>query len=176
LKHLYLLRHAKSSWDDPNLPDHDRPLSPRGTRAGTAMATAVAALSPRPGLVVCSSAARAMGTLALVRPALDPCPVTIEPLVYAFEAAPLRRHLAGLDDALDAVLVVGHNPALELLARELATADTGPAMTRLRHKFPTAALAELDLSITTWATLSDAPPGVDARLRRFTRPADLPAA
>ena len=175
MKHLYLLRHAKSSWDDPNLPDHDRPLAPRGRRAGAAMAATVAALSPRPDLVACSTAVRAQGTLDLVRPGLTGIPVRLDPVLYTFDIPPLRLHLEGLDDAVTSVLVIGHNPALELLARTLAAADTSRAMDRLRRKFPTAALADLEVPIPAWAALGSVLDGGGARLRRFTRPADRPS-
>lgn len=173
MKHLYLLRHAKSSWDNPNLPDHDRPLAHRGQRAGAAMAATVAALTPRPDLIVCSTAARAQGTLDLVRPSQPDVPVRLDPVLYTFDVPPLRLHLEGLDEDVTSVLVIGHNPALELLARSLAATDTRPPMERLRRKFPTAALAELELPIATWATLGDVLDNGGARLRRFTRPADL---
>ena len=86
---------------------------------------------------------------------------------------PLCLHLEGLGDDITSVLVIGHNPALELLARTVAAADTGEFMERLRGKFPTAALAELELPIGAWADLGDALDRGNARLRRFTRPADL---
>ncbi|MBB4264875.1 SixA phosphatase family protein [Roseospira visakhapatnamensis] len=173
MKYLYLLRHAKSSWENPNIPDHDRPLARRGERAGAAIATVVAALSPRPDLVLCSTATRAQETLALVRHALGDTPVRLEPVLYTLEAVHLRQHLERLDDAATAVLVIGHNPSLEVLAQDLAAADSGPAMTRLRRKFPTATLADLDLPIATWAALGETLARGDAHLRRFTRPADL---
>jgi len=174
LKNLYLLRHAKSSWDNPNMPDHDRPLAHRGERAGAAMTATVAALSPRPDLVACSTAARARGTLDLVRSGLpDDVPVRLDPVLYTFDMPPLCLHLEGLGDDITSVLVIGHNPALELLARTVAAADTGEFMERLRGKFPTAALAELELPIGAWADLGDALDRGNARLRRFTRPADL---
>jgi len=169
LKHLYLLRHAKSSWDDPNLPDHDRPLARRGETAGAAIAATVAALDPRPDLVLCSTAVRAQSTLALVRTGLRDAPVRTDPLVYAFEPLSLRLALEHLDETLGTVLIIGHNPALEMLAHDLAKTDTSPHMKRLRRKFPTASLAELDLAIDTWRDLASG----TARLRRFTRPTDL---
>ncbi len=173
MKHLYLLRHAKSSWDNPNLPDHDRPLDRRGEQAGAAMAAIVAALTPGPDVIVCSTAVRAQGTLDLVRPSLPDVPVRLDPILYTFDVPPLRLHLEGLNEDISSVLVIGHNPALELLARSLAAADRHPPMERLRRKFPTAALAELDLPIAAWAALGDVLDNGGARLRRFTRPADL---
>ncbi|MBB4286631.1 SixA phosphatase family protein [Roseospira goensis] len=169
MRRLYLLRHAKSSWDQPNLEDHDRPLAPRGERAGRAMAPAVAALDPPPDLVLCSTAVRARQTLELVRAGLPDGPVEIESAVYTFEPLPLRQRLEALDDAVGAVLVVGHNPALELLVQDLARDDDGPAMARLRRKLPTAALVTLDLPVAHWRDIAAG----GGRLAGFIRPADL---
>ena len=75
---VHVLRHAKSSWDDPGLDDHDRPLAPRGKRAGAAMARWIAAHDVRPAVVLCSSAVRARATLELVLPALGEPSVLVE--------------------------------------------------------------------------------------------------
>src|SRR5439155_14129399 len=69
VRYLYLLRHAKSSWDDAGLEDHDRPLSPRGRKAAGKMADHLRASGTRPALVLCSSALRARQTLERVAPA-----------------------------------------------------------------------------------------------------------
>lgn len=172
MRRLYLLRHAKSRWDDPNLEDHDRPLAPRGERAGAAMAGAVAALMPPPALVLCSTARRAHDTLALVRAALPATvPVTIDPSLYTFDPLALRQRLTLLDDTVTAVLIVGHNPALERLAIGLARDDGSAPLQALRRKYPTAALASLDLSLPHWADLGER--GAHGRLSAFIRPADL---
>lgn len=173
MKRLYLLRHAKSSWDDPNLEDHDRPLAPRGQHAAEAMAAVLAALSPRPEIVLCSTAVRARQTLDLARSGLADLPETaviLDAAVYTFEPLALRQRLQGLDDAVATVLVVGHNPALELLARDMAADDdAGPAAKRMLRKFPTAALATLDLPAARWRDLAQG----GGRVTDFVRPADL---
>jgi phosphohistidine phosphatase len=175
VKRLYLFRHAKSSWDHPNLEDHDRPLAPRGERAATAMGAVLEGLSPRPALVLCSTAVRARQTYDLARYGLDGIPesaVLIESTLYTFEAPALRRRLQRLDDAVPSVLVIGHNPALEDLARDLTRGDDGSARRRLLRKFHTAALAVLALDVTRWADLA---PG-RGRVADFIRPADLESA
>ena len=174
MKRLYLLRHAKSSWDPPNLEDHDRPLAPRGERAATAMGAVLEGLSPRPALVLCSTAVRARQTYDLARHGLADIPasaVLVEPDLYTFEAPALRRRLQRLNDAVPSVLVIGHNPALEDLARDLTRGDDGSARKHLRRKFPTAALAALDLDVSRWADL--APGGERGRVIEFIRPTDL---
>ncbi len=139
---LYLLRHAKSSWADPDLPDHDRPLTPRGERAARRIAVHIRRERIRPGLVLCSTAARARRTLEIIASALgDAVAVRVEDGLYGVEAEDLLTRLREVPDAVDAVLVVGHNPGLQELAVELAgEGDTG-ALRRLNEKFPTGALA-----------------------------------
>jgi len=82
---LYLLRHAKSSWDDPGLADRDRPLAPRGRRDAGRMAEHLRAEDVRPGLVLCSAAVRARQTLAAVDEVLGDPPTSIEDGLYGAE-------------------------------------------------------------------------------------------
>ena len=89
---LWLLRHAKSSWDDDRLADIDRPLAPRGVRAADAMATYIAGASIRPSLVVCSPALRARQTFEHVQASLGEPEVRIEPEVYTFDPEPLLAY------------------------------------------------------------------------------------
>jgi phosphohistidine phosphatase len=98
VKRLWLLRHAKSSWDDPGLPDPDRPLAPRGRRAAELLAAHLAASDLRPGVVLCSSSLRTRQTLAAILPALgDALQIRIERELYGAGAAQLleRLQLAG---------------------------------------------------------------------------------
>lgn len=78
MKRLWLLRHAKSSWEDPGLPDPDRPLAPRGRRAAELLAAHLAASDVRPGVVLCSSSLRTRQTLAAILPALGDALATVE--------------------------------------------------------------------------------------------------
>jgi phosphohistidine phosphatase len=82
VKRLFLLRHAKSSWDDPGLDDHDRPLAPRGRRASGLIAEHLRRARIGPVLVLCSSARRTRETLERAMPALDPGYVRIERHLY----------------------------------------------------------------------------------------------
>jgi phosphohistidine phosphatase len=136
------------------------------------MAAVVAALAPPPDLVLCSTATRARQTLARAVPVTPGRPVRLERALYTFNAGDLLAVLRTLDDAAGAVLVIGHNPALEELTHRLARADDSDpeALARLRTKYSTAALATLHLaSGLGWADL-----GADsAALAAFTRPRDL---
>jgi phosphohistidine phosphatase len=150
---LYLLRHAKSSWDDPDQTDLRRPLAPRGRKALKALERHVRAMNLAPALVLCSPAVRAVQTWEGVAPALPPgTPVELNEAVYHAGAGDLLARLRRLPPETDSVLVVGHNPALEDLALGLVAAGDPRLRTRLEAKFPTGALASLALA-ATWHDL-----------------------
>jgi phosphohistidine phosphatase len=153
LKTVYLLRHGKSSWDDPLLADHERPLAPRGRKAAGRMADRLHQAGPRPQMVLCSSAARARATLDAISRALGKAAdVRIEDALYGASAEEILDRLRELPERVDAVLVIGHNPGLQDLALELAGDGDAACWSRLREKFPTAALATLSTS-ASWAEL-----------------------
>ncbi len=165
---LYLLRHAKSSWSDPTLPDEERPLAPRGRRDAKRVAKHLVQLGIEPELVLCSSARRTRETLELIRSALDATTsVVLEAELYAATADTLLEHLRAVPDGVASVLLIGHNPGLQDLALLLASAGAG--LSRLEAKFPTAALATLTLPKDTWRELSQA----DAVLDAFVVPKQL---
>jgi phosphohistidine phosphatase len=152
MKTITLLRHAKSSWDDAGAADIDRPLSPRGKRDCKAVREVIAALKPE--LVLCSSALRTRETLERIKAAL-PSERTdaIEARLYLASAARLLARLKQVDDAVDSVLLIGHNPGLQRLALLLAGRGDAPVLTRLAAKFPTAAIARLAFSGRRWRDL-----------------------
>jgi phosphohistidine phosphatase len=164
---LYLLRHAKSSWADPTLLDHERPLAPRGRRDAKRIATHLAQLGIEPELVLCSTAARTRETLELVRPALGAATVSLESELYAASAETLLERLHAVPEEVASVMLIGHNPGLEGLG--LLLASGGPELGRLETKFPTAALATLTLPTATWQRLSTA----DAVLAAYAVPKEL---
>jgi phosphohistidine phosphatase len=141
---LYLLRHAKSSWDDPSLADGERPLAPRGRRDGKRIAEHLRRLEIEPELVLCSSARRTRDTLELVRQAIGGATVLVEDELYGASAGELLERIRLVPDEVASVMVIGHNPGLEQLA--LALASAGEELERLGEKFPTGALATLELA------------------------------
>lgn len=168
MRRLWLLRHAKSSWDDPQLADADRPLSKRGRRAAEAMRRYLDDAGVRPDLVLCSSALRTRETLAAVLPGLGrELDVRIEPRLYTFSAGQLLDRLLEVPDDALSVLLVGHNPAIGDLAGKLAR--EGERLADLEGKFPTAALALLDLEVDSWSATR---PGCGV-LAAFVTPAEL---
>jgi phosphohistidine phosphatase len=163
LKRLLLLRHAKSSWEDEDLPDHDRPLAPRGRKAAKLMATHLRQEGISPSLVLCSSARRTRETLERVGPDGE---VRIERELYGASASELLDRLRRVPDDAESVMLIGHNPAVQELALELAAG--GDRLADVERKFPTCALATMSLP-GTWGELQ---PGA-AELVGFVRPKDL---
>lgn len=168
MRTLILLRHAKSSWDDPGLSDHERPLNRRGTRDAPRMGDVLAGEGLLPDLVLCSDAVRARGTLALVLSRLpDARPrVVYAPELYLADPAMLLRRIAQVEAGVQRLLVVGHNPGLHALALGLTGSGSTKALAMLAAKLPTAGLVVIDFEAASWAGVE---PG-HGRLRLFTAP------
>jgi phosphohistidine phosphatase len=170
MKRLVLLRHAKSSQGSARQDDHERAIHPRGERAAAAVGVFLAQEGVRPELVLCSSARRTLETWRRVGRELGGDPeLSIERELYLAPAPALLERLRRVDDAVSCVLVVGHNPGTEDLARALAGRGDAQALAQLREKFPTAAVADLRIRSHRW---SDLAPGV-AELRSFATPKEL---
>jgi phosphohistidine phosphatase len=167
MKRIYLLRHAKSSWKDTSLPDHDRPLAGRGRRAAKAIARHMREHGIEPELVLCSTARRARETLELIEPALDTRAVHVEHDLYAASAPALLERLRTVPDTVESVLLIGHNPGLQELALDLAR--SGSAAGELGAKYPTAALATLAFPASSWQRLDRG----TGELVELVRPRDL---
>lgn len=172
MKTLYLLRHAKSSWDDPSLADHDRPLAPRGRAAAPRMAVWLRTEARRPDLVICSSAARARETWDLVARELQPVPeVDVRRALYDADPTKVIELVRGASDQVDTLMLVGHNPALEEAAAMLAGDGEPQALETMQAKFPTAAVAEITFDVARWNEVVRH----GGHLTRFVRPKDLDA-
>ena len=169
-KHLYVLRHAKSSWAEAGVADHDRPLAPRGEGALARLRRYVAGHGLCPALVLCSSARRTVLTCNGILPALPAdTTVEIEQDLYGASGSRVLARLRRLDDDVPSVLVIGHNPGMHSLASMLAGAGDPELRGRLATAFPTAALATLAFH-GSWADLA---PG-SATLEAFVVPRELP--
>jgi phosphohistidine phosphatase len=141
-KTLYLLRHAKSSWQDPTLADHDRPLAPRGRRASKLVAEHLRRQRSTPRIVLCSSSERTRETLKRISAGFrGGVEVRIEQRLYTASASGLLGRLREVEARVDSVMLIGHQPALQELA--LSLAGRGADLGRLTEKFPTAGLATL---------------------------------
>jgi phosphohistidine phosphatase len=151
MKSLLILRHAKSSWKEVGLSDHDRPLNKRGRHDAPKIGRLIRKKGLTPQLIICSGAKRARETVERV---IETCGYKGE-LRFSeefYEAGPEAyiKVLKELDDRYERVMVVGHNPGLEELL-EVFTAE--------EHLLPTAALAQLALPIKKWGELDDSTEG-----------------
>ena len=153
-KRLFLLRHAKSSWDDPALDDHDRPLAARGRTAANLIRAHLVREQVQISLVLCSSARRTLQTLDLIAVSGE---IRIEREIYDASADELLARLQRVGDEIDAVMVIGHNPGIHDLAVSLAASPGDLAA----KKFPTGALATLTFT-GPWRALEPGHADLDA--------------
>jgi len=166
---LFLLRHAKSSWDDDGLDDHERPLTPRGERAAAVVGAYLSQRNLRFDALLCSTAVRARRTVERVS-VLAPLPEpSFEPTLYLATSEELMDRLRRVPEDMGCVLLVGHDPAIGELARELAGSGDREARDRLARKLPTAGLVELSLGEEPWSKLAAG----CARLESFVTPRSL---
>jgi phosphohistidine phosphatase len=142
MKSLHLLRHAKSSWKDPGLNDHDRPLTKRGRQTAKIMAAYLTQARITPDLVICSTAVRAQQTLdPIIKAAKKPPKIVFVRGIHGGAQQTLWEQLWNLPESAKSVLLIGHNPALHDLALELARADLNKLLPSAGGKFPTGAMA-----------------------------------
>lgn len=142
MKTLLVVRHAKSSWDDPALDDHERPLSKRGQRDAPRMGELVRQYGLTPDVVISSDALRARLTAeAVAEAARYPGEILLDPHLYMAGPADILSLLPKVQENAKTVMIVGHNPGLEQLVEQL---------TGKRQDLPTAALAQIGLPIDQW--------------------------
>ncbi len=151
---LSLLRHAKSSWKNPTLPDRERPLSARGVGDAPVMGRAMSERGIDPELILCSSARRTMDTLQLVLPELKVEPrVIYEDSLYHASPDEMLDMLRGLQPGASRVMIVGHNPEIHALALDLVGGGPRTTRDRLAEKYPTAALAVINFKAGLWSSV-----------------------
>ena len=167
-KTLILFRHAKSSWDE-DVEDHERPLAERGRKAAPVMAKWLASSGLKPSLALVSTAKRTQETWALLEPELGKITRRDVGEIYEAPASRIVEAIHGVEPSVEQLLVLGHNPGLEDLAQLLMKDRGGKAGERLRRKFPTAAIAVLDLPVDDW---TEAAPDI-ATLVDFVTPKSL---
>lgn len=163
MKTLGLLRHAKSDWSDGSLADIDRPLNRRGRKAAKAMAPVLAQCGFT--LVLASPARRVRETLERAWSG----PVEWHEEIYGATPSRLLDLAQSALPGIGRLLIAGHNPTVHDLAQRLAVHGEAKLLRSLADKFPTGALALIDLPIDQWAEISLG----CGTLRRFVRPKDL---
>ena len=146
MKTLLVLRHAKSSWDDPALDDHERPLNKRGRRDAPRMGELIREHGLIPDVVVSSDAVRARLTAEAVAAAARYAgEILLDPRLYMASPADILSLLPTVRENAETLMIVGHNPGLEQLVEQL----TGE-----RQDLPTATLAQIRLPIDRWRDLT----------------------
>ncbi len=162
MKHLFLLRHAKSSWDDLDLSDFDRPLNSRGEKAAPRMGKEMKKRAVKPDLILCSPSKRTKETLSLVAESADLVSIEVSFCDEIYEATvkDLLKVLHKQSKSHKTILMVGHNPGMESLLLDL-TGDY--------EHFSTAALASIDVDLDDWKDLNK---GV-GKLKWILRPKEL---
>ena len=162
MRTLLVLRHAKSSWNHPQLSDHDRPLNKRGQHDAPRIGRLLRQQHLSPGAIICSTAKRARRTVEEVarRTTFDGA-VQFDPRLYLAYPATILDVVRRADPDTRRVMVVAHNPGLEELIRRLTDED---------EPLPTAGLAQIRLPIDTWKELSVSTRG---RLVSLWRPKEL---
>jgi phosphohistidine phosphatase len=170
---LLLLRHAKSSRDDPTLADHARPLNEKGWRGARAIRRAMHDLGLSPDVVLVSSSRRTLQTLEALEP-FDDTPM-IETLDALYDAGEMQilNVLHAAPETARSVLLIGHNPGLHKLALHLAgvraLAQPTPELRRLAQAYPTATLTEFAVA-GPWHALDEG----SGQLLRYLAAKDLP--
>jgi len=157
MKTIYLLRHAKSSWDDAALSDFERPLNERGLNAAPFMGEVMSRRGYSPSIIITSPAKRAATTAELVKDSAGlNSELRSDHRIYEASPNTLRSVATEIDDGMDSAMLVGHNPGMEGFIRYL-TGELEP--------MPTAALAVIELSIDSWKDL-DADCGIIVEIIR----------
>ena len=171
MKTTFLLRHAKSSWDDDSLPDHDRPLSERGRAAAPRIGAYMRGAGYLPDLVLCSTATRTRLTLDAVLSELGVEPaIEFQEDLYLAAPSEMLDFVTSVPDTVEVMLLVGHNPGTGMLAATLSGDGPAESIHLMSSKFPTAGLAIIELSVDRW---KDVESGCGT-LKEFVRPRDLP--
>lgn len=162
MKTLLLMRHAKSSWKDPDLSDHNRPLKKRGRKDTANIAKVLKKKELTPNQILCSSAVRASETAQiLIEKLVYEGDVEYLDVLYMAEPETYIEKINSVPDEIEKLMVIGHNPGLESLVQIL-----GDEIDSL----PSGAVAVIVLPINAWTELSRETEG---ELAKMWRPADL---
>jgi len=177
---LIIMRHAKSSWADPGLDDHERPLRKRGRRDAALIGGWLQGQGIEPRKILSSTALRARQTmnicLAEMGQGTGPGPgdgqddekpeIIFEPGLFHASPATIKNIVAREGGDASPLMVVGHNPGLNLLALDLSAEGSPHDLERLATNLPTAALAIISLPLARWQEIGEA----QGRLTHFITP------
>ena len=143
-KTLFIVRHAKSSWDDTGLDDRERPLNSRGKEESPKMGKHMADYKLKPELITSSPAVRALKTAEKIARELGfkKSDVLVNEGLYTFDGNGLINVIKGFDDRYRSVMLVGHNPAVTAIVNELSNSGI--------DNVPTCGVALLEFGVGSW--------------------------
>ncbi|WP_086082035.1 SixA phosphatase family protein [Rhizobium etli] len=165
---LILLRHAKSAWPD-GVADRERPLADRGRKAASVIGTYMVREKLFPDLALVSPARRARETWKLVRGALLKKVEHEAADIYEVSAERMLDVIRAVEPDIRTLLIVGHNPGMEIAASLIVADGDADAVGRMREKFPTGGLAVIDLDLDGWDEIA----ADTGYLERFVTPRSL---
>lgn len=144
MKTLYIVRHAKSSWDHPKLGDIDRPLNNRGKKNAPEMGRRLAKRQIKPGMIMASPAKRARATAKMIAPELGipSAAVQYNDLLYHGSISDILQAIRNTDDSMEDLMIFGHNPGFTTLANFLTGADI--------DNIPTCGIVAINFPIEYW--------------------------
>lgn len=151
MKTLYLIRHAKSGWDDENLPDHERPLIPKGIERSLKITAFLKKNQFKAGLFISSDAVRALETARLFARELNypEKEIRTDSAIYHGETEAFENILYGLDDSLDSVAFFGHNPHITSFLNRFISDPV--------YAMPTSGTACIEFSTDAWTQIDTVP-------------------
>jgi phosphohistidine phosphatase len=165
---LLLLRHAKAGWP-PGILDVDRPLAKRGQEAALVMGDYLIRERLQPDLAIVSSARRTQETWERIQPILGEIEMRPDGRIYEAPVGRLLEVVREVKPEIGTLLVIGHNPGFEELAKLLIGEGDMDSILRLGQKYPTAGLAVIDFELASWSDVGKK----NGRLERFVTPKSL---
>lgn len=156
MKTLYILRHAKADYPS-GVPDHDRPLNKRGEQACLAIGRYLKTSGICPEVIISSDSCRTAQTITnIVREAGINTEIQYSNRLYLATAGEMLKELSKIDDKVNSVMLVCHNPGAEILATILSGSGSSEAIQNVKNKFPTCGLAYLELETDSWKIIDPA--------------------
>lgn len=153
MRRLLVLRHAKAERDSTTGRDFDRPLAERGRKDAAEVGRAMRDRGLGPDAIIASPAKRVVETLAALAEGYGPLAADYDQRIYDASPGTLLEVVRQADDPAQALLLIGHNPGLQELLLDLAGRDASGLRDRVRDKYPTAALAVVELALGSWSEL-----------------------
>ena len=167
---LYVMRHAKSSWDNSDLNDHDRPLSNRGKRNAKTICEFFVKKKISFDLIILSTSTRTKKTLKILQKKIDrPKKIIISKNLYLANENNIVLKIKEINENYKKVLLINHEPAITNLVNYLVKNKKNNLFKLINYKFPTAAFAKIVFTLDSWSKISDS----TGLLKNFIRPKDI---